>query len=136
MNRAFFVLTVMVSAALRYSRTPLPSFRLPWLRQRYAATILPTFLASQTPFNWTIPSWQSLLELFPPFLLAVPKKKVSHSRKAMRSAGKGLKDKKSLYCVCANLLITSNQNIKILSIVKLAVNQNWHITYATRASLY
>jgi len=39
----------------------------------------------------------SLLDLFPPFLLAVPKKKVSHSRKAMRSANKGLKDKKSTY---------------------------------------
>ncbi|KZO98370.1 hypothetical protein CALVIDRAFT_41656 [Calocera viscosa TUFC12733] len=36
---------------------------------------------------------QHLLDLFPPFLLAVPKKKVSHSRKAMRSANKGLKDK-------------------------------------------
>ncbi|KZT57428.1 hypothetical protein CALCODRAFT_434289 [Calocera cornea HHB12733] len=36
---------------------------------------------------------QNLLDLFPPFLLAVPKKKVSHSRKAMRSANKGLKDK-------------------------------------------
>jgi len=36
---------------------------------------------------------QNLLDLFPPFLLAVPKKKVSHSRKSMRSANKGLKDK-------------------------------------------
>lgn len=42
-----------------------------------------------------IPTFQSLLELFPPFLLAVPKKKVSHSRKAMRAANKGLKDKTS-----------------------------------------
>lgn len=45
--------------------------------------------------SWSIPSLQSLLELFPPFLLAVPKSKVSHSRKAMRSANKGLKDKQS-----------------------------------------
>jgi hypothetical protein len=37
----------------------------------------------------------SLVELFPPFLLAVPKKKVSHSRKSMRSAHKGLKNKTS-----------------------------------------
>ena len=39
----------------------------------------------------------SLVELFPPFLLAVPKKKVSHSRKSMRSAHKGLKNKTSSY---------------------------------------
>jgi hypothetical protein len=39
----------------------------------------------------------SLVELFPPFLLAVPKKKVSHSRKSMRSAHKGLKNKTSKY---------------------------------------
>jgi large subunit ribosomal protein L32 len=38
----------------------------------------------------------SLLEIFPPFLLAVPKKKVSHSRKAMRAANKGLKDKQNI----------------------------------------
>ncbi|KAI0307735.1 hypothetical protein B0F90DRAFT_1621107 [Multifurca ochricompacta] len=45
-------------------------------------------------------SWSLLLpslhDLIPPFLLAVPKKKVSHSRKAMRSANKGLKDKQNL----------------------------------------
>ncbi|KAH8086924.1 hypothetical protein HD553DRAFT_282828 [Filobasidium floriforme] len=38
----------------------------------------------------------SLVELFPPFLLAVPKKKVSHSRKSMRSAHKGLKNKTNI----------------------------------------
>jgi hypothetical protein len=36
-----------------------------------------------------------LAELFPPFLLAVPKSKISHSRKSMRSANKGLKNKTS-----------------------------------------
>lgn len=36
-----------------------------------------------------------LEDLFPSILLAVPKKKVSHSRKSMRSAHKGLKDKTS-----------------------------------------
>ncbi|KAG9017914.1 hypothetical protein FRB93_004725 [Tulasnella sp. JGI-2019a] len=41
----------------------------------------------------TIPSLRPLTDLFPPFLLAVPKKKVSHSRKSMRSANKGLEDK-------------------------------------------
>ncbi|EIM92441.1 uncharacterized protein STEHIDRAFT_23042, partial [Stereum hirsutum FP-91666 SS1] len=38
----------------------------------------------------------SLLELLPGWVLAVPKKKISHSRKAMRSANKGLKDKQNL----------------------------------------
>ncbi|XP_006454373.1 hypothetical protein AGABI2DRAFT_133071 [Agaricus bisporus var. bisporus H97] len=42
---------------------------------------------------WPFPS---LADLFPPFLLAVPKKKVSHSRKAMRAANKGLKDKQNI----------------------------------------
>lgn len=37
----------------------------------------------------------SLLELFPSIVLAVPKSKVSHSRKSMRSANKGLHDKLS-----------------------------------------
>ena len=45
--------------------------------------------------SWSIPFLSSLRDLIPPFLLAVPKKKVSHSRKAMRSANKGLKDKQS-----------------------------------------
>jgi len=48
-----------------------------------------------TSFRWTASPLDSLFELFPPFLLAVPKKKTSHSRKAMRSANKGLKDKRS-----------------------------------------
>ncbi|EIW86673.1 hypothetical protein CONPUDRAFT_17616, partial [Coniophora puteana RWD-64-598 SS2] len=39
---------------------------------------------------------QSLLDLLPPIILAVPKKKVSHSRKRMRSANKGLKDKHNI----------------------------------------
>ncbi|TFK77061.1 hypothetical protein BDN72DRAFT_24556 [Pluteus cervinus] len=41
-------------------------------------------------------SLQSLVDLLPPFLLAVPKSKTSHSRKAMRSANKGLKDKHNI----------------------------------------
>ncbi|KAH7104322.1 hypothetical protein BKA62DRAFT_694278 [Auriculariales sp. MPI-PUGE-AT-0066] len=40
-----------------------------------------------------LPSLQSLLELLPPIVWAVPKKKVSHSRKSMREANKGIKDK-------------------------------------------
>lgn len=46
-------------------------------------------------FRFALPSWTSLLEFFPSVLWAVPKKKVSHSRKAMRAANKGLKDKSS-----------------------------------------
>lgn len=87
----------MASLALHHSRTLFPKFRFPWQKPAVAAALLPTFLTPQAPFNWAIPSLQSLLELFPPFLLAVPKKKVSHSRKAMRSADKGLKDKHSTY---------------------------------------
>jgi hypothetical protein len=37
----------------------------------------------------------SLLELIPPIVLAVPKHKVTHSRKSMRSAHKGIKNKTS-----------------------------------------
>ncbi|KAL5495232.1 hypothetical protein ACEPAI_695 [Sanghuangporus weigelae] len=58
-----------------------------------------TFLrpaALLAPFSLAIPSWSSLLELFPSIVLAVPKKKVSHSRKAMRSAHKGLRDKSNI----------------------------------------
>ncbi|PVF94559.1 hypothetical protein CPB86DRAFT_679853, partial [Serendipita vermifera] len=44
-----------------------------------------------------LPRLESLLELFPPWLLAVPKKKTSHSRKGMRSANKGLKDKNNIH---------------------------------------
>lgn len=62
------------------------------LRQTQNLLTLPLF---QSWAPWSIPSLQSLLDLFPPFLLAVPKSKVSHSRKAMRSANKGLKDKQS-----------------------------------------
>ncbi|KAJ7630984.1 ribosomal L32p protein family-domain-containing protein [Roridomyces roridus] len=56
----------------------------------------PIFAAGAAAQTWTIPSLQSLLELLPPFVLAVPKKKVSHSRKSMREANKGLKDKNNI----------------------------------------
>ena len=42
-----------------------------------------------------LPLLDSLAELFPPLLWAVPKHKVTHSRKSMRSANKGLKNKTS-----------------------------------------
>lgn len=59
----------------------------------FAFAAVPAFLEASRA--WAFPSLQSLLELFPPFVLAVPKKKVSHSRKSMRAANKGLKDKHS-----------------------------------------
>jgi hypothetical protein len=88
--------------------------------------LLPTFLASQKPFNWAMPSLQSLLDLFPPFLLAVPKKKVSHSRKAMRSANKGLKDKKSIpySSLGINDFLTCFPYVQILSVAQLADKRN------------
>ncbi|KIM85275.1 hypothetical protein PILCRDRAFT_355824 [Piloderma croceum F 1598] len=87
----------MASLALHQTRRTLfPALRSPWATPAITAALLPTFLASQQPFNWAMPTLQSLLDLLPPFLLAVPKKKVSHSRKAMRSASKGLKDKKNI----------------------------------------
>ncbi|KAH9944417.1 ribosomal L32p protein family-domain-containing protein [Epithele typhae] len=81
--------------ALHQSRSWLAVPRLPLPRLSLAAAFLPSFLATQRPFTWAIPPLSSLLELFPPWLLAVPKKKVSHSRKNMRSANKGLKDKEN-----------------------------------------
>lgn len=42
----------------------------------------------------------SLLELLPPIVLAVPKSKVSHSRKSMRSANKGPRNKSSEFRHC------------------------------------
>jgi hypothetical protein len=92
---AILLSTAMASIALHQTRTLFPALRSAWATPAITAALLPTFLASQQPFNWAMPTLQSLLDLLPPFLLAVPKKKVSHSRKAMRSANKGLKDKKS-----------------------------------------
>ncbi|KAJ7070992.1 ribosomal L32p protein family-domain-containing protein [Mycena amicta] len=66
-----------------------PLFTARWRTLAFAA--VPALLASVR--QWTIPS---LLQLFPPIVLAVPKKKVSHSRKAMREANKGLKDKQNI----------------------------------------
>ncbi|KAL0252379.1 ribosomal protein L32 [Cryptococcus tetragattii IND107] len=54
-------------------------------------------------------SLESLLELIPPFVWAsVPKKKVSHSRKNMRAANKGLKNKTnlSLCPACGSIKLT------------------------------
>ena len=67
------------------------------LRQTQSPSLFKAWALPQ--ISWSIPSLQSLLDVFPPFLLAVPKSKVSHSRKAMRSANKGLKDKQSMCAI-------------------------------------
>ncbi|CAK5280543.1 unnamed protein product [Mycena citricolor] len=73
-----------------FARTPYPL-----LPTRLWAFAVPSLLTGSRA--WSMPSLQSLLEeLFPPFVLAVPKKKTSHSRKAMREANKGLKDKQNI----------------------------------------
>ncbi|KZT74658.1 hypothetical protein DAEQUDRAFT_719840 [Daedalea quercina L-15889] len=85
----------MAAIALQQSRVLWPSLRMPFSRPLLSvATLIPSLLPRS--LEWRIPSLASVLELFPPFLLAVPKKKTSHSRKAMRSANKGLKDKRNV----------------------------------------
>jgi len=71
------------------------SMRTYFLRPFFDTSVM-ALTAARSAFNWSIPSLPSLVDLFPPFLLAVPKKKVSHSRKSMRAANKGLKDKQSV----------------------------------------
>ncbi|KIP11987.1 hypothetical protein PHLGIDRAFT_124415 [Phlebiopsis gigantea 11061_1 CR5-6] len=87
----------MAALALPAARPLLPAFRLPFARPIFAGAFLPALQVAPKPFGFSLQSaWESLIELIPPFLLAVPKKKVSHSRKSMRSANKGLKDKQNL----------------------------------------
>lgn len=67
------------------------SSTIPRLRQLFSPRIAFTW-----PNSVALPSLLApLFELFPSIVLAVPKKKVSHSRKSMRSANKGLKEKLS-----------------------------------------
>lgn len=84
----------MAALAHQTRNALLPALRIPFSTSLIASGLIPTFLGVPR-LAWSIPSLQSLLELFPPFLLAVPKSKISHSRKSMRSANKGLKDKHS-----------------------------------------
>ncbi|KAG6813260.1 hypothetical protein H0H92_012674 [Tricholoma furcatifolium] len=69
---------------------------LPSLRNFFASSRAVSGALFAPTFTWAAPSLQSLLELLPPFVLAVPKSKISHSRKSMRSANKGLKDKQNI----------------------------------------
>ncbi|KAF9044732.1 hypothetical protein BDZ89DRAFT_1008174 [Hymenopellis radicata] len=84
----------MASLALQQARWILPNiFKTPLLRPLFLGTASPSFLGA----SWHIASFPSIWEtLFPAILRAVPKKKVSHSRKSMRSANKGLKDKQNI----------------------------------------
>lgn len=78
----------------------LPRAAAPSLLARMS-TVLPTIFPRATPALWlaaplgALAGLRSLLELLPPIVLAVPKSKISHSRKSMRSANKGLKPKMS-----------------------------------------
>lgn len=88
----------MVALALSPIRTLLPSLSQFSLRRSFvAASIIPSFFFAPRGNTSLIPSlWDTLADLFPSILMAVPKKKISHSRKSMRSANKGLKDKQNL----------------------------------------
>ncbi|KAF9241334.1 hypothetical protein BU15DRAFT_44936 [Melanogaster broomeanus] len=86
----------MASVGLHQTRSFFSMLRLPWAASSSTAAAAPVFSLWQRPFNLALPTLQSLLELLPPIILAVPKSKVSHSRKSMRSANKGLKDKQNI----------------------------------------
>jgi len=85
----------MAALALRETQSLLPALR--FSIARWLPPILGSAVVGWPTISRTIPSLQSFLELFPPIVLAVPKKKTSHSRKSMRSANKGLKDKQSMF---------------------------------------
>lgn len=104
------------------SLSPSPSLAHSLLRSAAAHTgLLPaarTSLAApsllRTSFAFQLPSLASLFpdslaslrELLPPWVLAVPKSKTSHSKKAMRSSNKGLKEQQG------QSLFTSSQSCK------------------------
>ncbi|SJX64516.1 related to MRPL32-mitochondrial ribosomal protein of the large subunit [Sporisorium reilianum f. sp. reilianum] len=80
-------------------RLRLPSLlSTPCTSTSYATPALATAVAAPLPTTSTATeaSGWSLGSLWDGILLAVPKKKVSHSRKSMRAANKGLKDRVDL----------------------------------------
>ena len=93
----------MAALSLARPALQLPVFRAPLWRPLFAswglasaAALAPWRTQSAPSPTWDIRArLQSLLELLPGIVLAVPKKKTSHSKKRMRAAGKGLKDKQS-----------------------------------------
>ena len=83
----------MATLARQTRRIFLPTIQSNLSQSLFASSLIPTILQR---LAWPIiPAAQSLLQLFPSFVFAVPKSKISHSRKSMRSANKGLKDKQS-----------------------------------------
>lgn len=108
----------MASIALQQTRASLPLFNLFRSRPFLSATasLLPIFAAPAPRQSvWSLPSLGSLLELLPGWVLAVPKKKVSHSRKAMRSANKGLKDKQSTSHSPSSVRSTACKRTRLIS---------------------
>ncbi|TFK30478.1 hypothetical protein FA15DRAFT_751519 [Coprinopsis marcescibilis] len=99
-----------MALAIRAARS---SSGIPWFR-----TLLPsTFIAAAALprlANWSL---QSILDLFPSIVLAVPKKKVSHSRKSMRNSNKA-----------------ANSNVQTSLLVPVAALQNSPITFANHAT--
>ncbi len=61
-----------------------------------SSSLTPALAGLSTPTAASEPSESGLAGLWNGILLAVPKKKVSHSRKSMRAANKGLKDRVDL----------------------------------------
>ncbi|KAL1719520.1 ribosomal L32p protein family-domain-containing protein [Schizophyllum commune] len=94
----------MAALSLARPALQLPVFRAPLWRPLFAswglapaAALAPWRTQSAPSPTWDIRAHlQSLLELLPGIVLAVPKKKTSHSKKRMRAAGKGLKDKQNI----------------------------------------
>ncbi|KDQ07865.1 hypothetical protein BOTBODRAFT_38422 [Botryobasidium botryosum FD-172 SS1] len=129
----------MTSLALLASRPLFPALRALAASNAEALPRWARLFANPRPFAFAVPavlslpSIQSLLELFPPFLLAVPKKKVSHSRKSMRSANKGLKDKTNIVnCAgCGSPKLAHN----ICPACYSAVNRAWKQRSAAPPSL-
>ena len=83
----------LVASSSRLPRLPASA----WILSTAAA--LPSTYAPSSG-SWyapLLPALERLGELFPPILMAVPKHKVTHSRKSMRSANKGLHNKTSKF---------------------------------------
>lgn len=110
---------VYVPSVAPVVRIPVPQFVAQWV-SRIASAWSPSAedassgdagaeaLALAAPGHATALPAADAPELWDGLLLAAPKKKVSHSRKAMRSANKGLKDRVSTY-LCATLQILTKQ---------------------------
>ena len=94
-----FAVAPSLSIALRFRQSTLLTLRLPSLPcSSCSSTNTPAYaLATPTPTTplATSSPWD-IVSLWDGLLRAVPKKKVSHSRKSMRAANKGLKDRSDL----------------------------------------